>query len=348
MTERNPYSQYNYDNYDQRRDRRIEPEGGTGFLSGLRARISRPVFAGAALLLTLAAFAGIIITSYPGDKGEETVPIIRADAGDIRVAPPEGGGVEVPYSDSTVFSSIRPAELNEAPPVENLAEQEAPVNKVDAFAKEAEAMFDDEKAPSAEVTEQASPAPSDAEEVDVLAAAAETAKTKTVAVTSEKIPPEKVASAAGSSAAIHHPAGSSPDTLAYVKSILDEKDSKTAGGSATPASAVNTQDAITQTAPSRIEPAAGAAAAGSAIKPGEYFVQLSSVTSEAAAPGEWKRLQKAFASSLQGVSYRVQRADLGEKGVRFRIQAGPMARDSAANACNEIKVQKPAGCIVVQ
>ena len=377
MTERNPYSQYSFDSYDQRRNpRRIAPEA-EGILGRLQQRISKPVFAAFAVVVTVVALVAIIALSYPGQQATEDLPIIRADAGDIRIAPPEGGGVEMPHRDSTVFSSIRPAELNETPPVENLAASEAPVNKLDAFAKEAEQMFAEgnvegnavdatkaEPASGTEITEsiavsEESEVPDAAEEVDVLAAAAKTAETKTLAVKTEKISPADLMAAAergddvvSTDTPTQHPAGAAPDTLAYVQSILDEKDGKAAGVSAgvskdATKSSLNTKVDTTQPAVQKIEPAAGAAARAP-IKPGSFFVQLGSVTDESKATGESARLSKSYSGILQGASVRVQRADLGEKGIRFRIQAGPMAKDSAVNLCNEIKVQKPGGCIVVQ
>jgi hypothetical protein len=51
---------------------------------------------------------------------------------------------------------------------------------------------------------------------------------------------------------------------------------------------------------------------------------------------------------LSGAEYRVQRADLGAKGVFFRIQAGPMSKDSAKSVCDAIKASKPGGCVIVQ
>lgn len=92
-------------------------------------------------------------------------------------------------------------------------------------------------------------------------------------------------------------------------------------------------------AAAKIEPAAGSEA-------GSFYAQIASVTSESAAAAEWKKLQSSF-SSLSGADHRVQRADLGAKGVYYRIQAGPLSRDKADSLCSEIKKARPGGCLVV-
>jgi hypothetical protein len=109
MTERNPYSPYSYDSFDQRKDGpRLTPAD--GFKERAMSRISTPVFATAALLLTGAAFAGIIIASYPSsDAGPpQPVPVIKADAENIRIAPSENADASVFRQDSAVFATAQP------------------------------------------------------------------------------------------------------------------------------------------------------------------------------------------------------------------------------------------------
>jgi cell division septation protein DedD len=92
----------------------------------------------------------------------------------------------------------------------------------------------------------------------------------------------------------------------------------------------------------KTEPAAGTAAAK--VTAGAWFVQLASVKDTAGAASEYKKLQAKHAG-LSGVEYRTQRADLA-KGTFYRIQAGPMGKDSATSVCNSIKA-KGGSCLVV-
>ncbi len=350
MTERNPYSPYSYDTFDKvPSSRRRNKES---LKDRIVERFTNPVFAIAALLITGAAFAGIIIASYPDSDDVADVPVITADAGALREEPADRGGFEVAHQDSTVFNNIRSAELQEKPPVEDLLQKEKPIDKLEAFAKEAENMFDEENSPPSEMADakaaaveaaDAATSPpteiTEAEDIPVGEAAndngaAAAAKTVKVEQKVEKIALTDVPATTAK-------AGTAPDTLAFVKSVLNEKDSKAAGTE----TSINTQSAITS--PSAIEPAAGAASAAKTAATGSYYVQLASVDAESKAPIEWKNLQKKF-SALSGQQFRVQRADIPSKGIFYRIQAGPMDKETASTVCNSIKAQKPGGCLITK
>lgn len=96
----------------------------------------------------------------------------------------------------------------------------------------------------------------------------------------------------------------------------------------------------------KIAPAAGAASSAINIQSGIYYVQLASITDRSRADKEYSKLQKKF-SVLDDIDFRVQEANL-DKGMFYRIQAGPMSKDSAKQVCAEIKKQKPEGCIVTK
>lgn len=81
---------------------------------------------------------------------------------------------------------------------------------------------------------------------------------------------------------------------------------------------------------------------------GDYFIQLGSVRSEDAARGEWKRIQSKFPVMLGDLSLTVEKADLGAKGVFYRIKAGDVTREKAAMICDEITSTKTAGCLPVK
>lgn len=71
---------------------------------------------------------------------------------------------------------------------------------------------------------------------------------------------------------------------------------------------------------------------------GGIRLQLASVPNETDVDGEWARLKKRIGAPLDGQSLHVERADLGTKGVFYRLQIGPFADRAAANAtCKDIK-----------
>jgi cell division septation protein DedD len=78
---------------------------------------------------------------------------------------------------------------------------------------------------------------------------------------------------------------------------------------------------------------------------GDYYIQVGSVRSAEGAEGEWKKIQAKY-PVLSGYSHRVESADLGDKGMFYRIQAGPVSQEAAASTCNSIKKIDPNGCLV--
>ena len=79
-----------------------------------------------------------------------------------------------------------------------------------------------------------------------------------------------------------------------------------------------------------------------------YLVQLGSFPSEDAASKGWARIQGQQKDLLATMTSSFQRADLGSKGVFFRIHAGPLASESAAKKiCAELTKRK-VGCLVIK
>jgi hypothetical protein len=97
-----------------------------------------------------------------------------------------------------------------------------------------------------------------------------------------------------------------------------------------------------QTAAAMPKPALAAAGGG-------YRVRLVSVKSESETGREWTRLQQHF-PQLASLQMSVTRADLGEKGVWYRIHAGPLSDAQAAGQlCAAITAKDQSqGCLVVK
>lgn len=79
---------------------------------------------------------------------------------------------------------------------------------------------------------------------------------------------------------------------------------------------------------------------------GGFLVQLASVGNEAAVEREWGRMQSRHPQQLGNLSLTVERADLGDRGIFYRIQAGPLAsREAADGLCAQLKAQQQ-DCLV--
>jgi cell division septation protein DedD len=85
-----------------------------------------------------------------------------------------------------------------------------------------------------------------------------------------------------------------------------------------------------------------------AAKAGGTRLQLGSLRSEDAARQEWERIKRKNSDLLGSLSATPVRADLGDKGIYYRIEAGPIADPAAAERiCGELK-QRSIGCIIAR
>jgi len=357
MTQDDQFHQYGYDHYLK------APKGKTaGVIRPRRksakekfmARFENPVFATIALLSVGVIFAGVLVMSYPsGPDDEKDIPIVTADLRPVKVQPGSRGGMKVPYSDSTVLSDVgRDSDGWERDPgVENLL----------ASVEETLASKEEELA---RATENALPVGVSTADKGLGKGEAQESKKQQAdpAILLQKIEkPSADVSAQNESAESDerpklHAAATSPETIDFVKSVLDkdEKPDQEAAKAVSAPKTVPPKEAPAKIARvpaadilSKIEPAAGAASPAVDLVKGTYYVQLASIKVRDRADGEWKKFQAKYAP-LMRADYRVQAANLGERGVFYRIQAGPFSKAQANKICDSIKAQKPGGCLVVK
>ncbi len=75
-------------------------------------------------------------------------------------------------------------------------------------------------------------------------------------------------------------------------------------------------------------------------------LQLASVPGEGQAQALLDKLRQKYAAQLGKTSLRLVRADLGSKGVYYRVQSEPLVKEEAARICAALK-KSNAGCILV-
>jgi hypothetical protein len=81
---------------------------------------------------------------------------------------------------------------------------------------------------------------------------------------------------------------------------------------------------------------------------GAWQIQIAAVKEEARAKSEWDRAVKAVPSVLSALPHEVVRADLGAKGVFYRLRAGGYAsREQAEQVCESLKA-KGIGCVAAK
>lgn len=78
---------------------------------------------------------------------------------------------------------------------------------------------------------------------------------------------------------------------------------------------------------------------------GTRMIQLGAVRTEAAAQAEWKRLQAKY-RQLSGLDGSVQQADLGARGIYWRVRGGPVTEAQGKDICKALEAAKQT-CMVV-
>ncbi|MDP2697974.1 SPOR domain-containing protein [Thalassospira sp.] len=96
------------------------------------------------------------------------------------------------------------------------------------------------------------------------------------------------------------------------------------------------------------DPAPAPAVTASPAPSGNYRVQLASVKEEAGATSEWKRISSKNSDVLGNLQMSVQRTDLGDKGIFYRLQAGPLADATAAEKLCATLKERNVGCLIVR
>ena len=82
---------------------------------------------------------------------------------------------------------------------------------------------------------------------------------------------------------------------------------------------------------------------------GDYKVQLATVRSPERVEGEWTRLKRKHSDLLGKLDLSIVKADLGpEKGVFYRLRAGPIANEKDARALCAKLAERKVGCLIVR
>lgn len=118
-----------------------------------------------------------------------------------------------------------------------------------------------------------------------------------------------------------------------------------------PAAPAPQPPASTQRAPAAATPPAptpAPAAPAQTASAGAFRIQIGAVKSDAAARQQWQTVTQRNRDVLANVTPIVERADLGQKGIFYRIQGGGFeTRAAAQSVCDTLK-SRNVGCFVVR
>ena len=256
-----------------------------------------------------------------------TVGFIKADPTPYKIKPDSPGGMDVPNQDKLVYDRVAKGDApkrveNLLPPVE---EPKAPPMKPEAVPAP--------ETPKAEVAKveppKVEPEAPKPEPAKVEVAKAEPPKVEAPKVEAKPAADPLAAAVAAATAGRTSATGpinvapQSPATAPAAEPAPTTPETKTAAAVPTPAPAV---------------PTAG---------PG-FQIQLASVLSEEAAAAEWKRVAGKNKDLLGAFMPLVTKADLGGRGVFYRLRAGPLPDKAAADALCASLAAANVGCIVIK
>ncbi len=273
-----------------------------------------------------------------GGSGNGVPQLVKSNPDPYKVKPENPGGMQVENQDKLVYDRVA---KGEAPPrVENLLpapeEPKAPPKPAappPEAAKPEAAPVETAKAeaPPAEPAEPAKPVEAVKPEPAKEVAKTEPAKPVAPAKADQDDLASLVAAATGGREAATGPINTKPGAAPAAEAPQTQVAAAPPVAPAAPAAPV--------VAPPAVSPAAMA---------GAFQIQLASARSEQGAMGEWNRIVGKNKDALAGLTPNVARVDLGEKGVFFRLRAGPLKDKAAADSvCSALGAQN-VGCIVVK
>lgn len=249
-------------------------------------------------------------------RAEGEPPVIKADATPVKVKPDNPGGAEIPDRDKLVYQRMSGTPTAE-PKVERLLPApEAPLAPPAPAAVPAPPVQQPlPKVPTeAQVDAATVPAPA-----KVMEPAGKVPTTKQAATPPSPPPAPTEAVTVASNTPKAPPAPSAAEPARELAAKIEA-----------PTEAPKTSPAAPTTA-------------------GAYQIQIAAVRQEDLAKREWARLQRVHPDLLGDLNLVVVRADLGaEKGVFYRLRAGPLASEAAARKrCADLAKAK-VGCLVVK
>ena len=307
-------------------------------------------------LLTLVSVIWLSYINAPDAPPEDSLPIIQADDAPFRITPEEPGGMDIPNQESTIFDITRGLETHSesgsrvedlfAPAEEETAlptreEMLARAGLLDEAADEEEETTSPNDDLMARVEELAQAARDTENQLDETELEKPTA-TATATVDENGLP---VQGSFPEPRAAQNP----EDTLNYVRSVLDRNlDSKDLN---TEQQTEAARTLVTEKTAPRPQEKPKAAISAAPVVPAsgpDRFVQFGSFKEREAATQLWTKLQSDFPETLGALNLRVQEADLGDRGIYYRTQAGPVPESQAKEVCKTVMVKRPNGCLVVK
>ncbi len=322
----------------------------------------------AAVTLGVIVFGSLVAFAYrqgADTSANSTTPLIQADSTSYKEKPVNPGGMDVPFQDAVVFDQLDKTKTADAGNVENLLPP--PEQPVESNPKATEAAPPSAPKPEADKGVIASTNAAEDDSVAAKIAATEaTMKAKTGTAEDAATQSETVAQTIANATPVVDKTGTAKTTTQQTANVVTSAKadtvvtSKTTTKTVTAAKTPTTMDDVvkTSTASTTVAhattPAKMNAVAPAAPTPvakasgGTAKIQLGAFKDESAAKAAWVHLQQQYAPHLNGVTPNYARADLGAKGVFYRVQGVNISKTQAQDICQAINASKAGACIIPQ
>ncbi len=266
---------------------------------------------GMAAVGVLIIFGVIIWQAYPrgSEKYEDMdVPLVRADASPYKLEPTEPGGMVVPHQDSTVFAPLEGTDAARTTPEQVLPEPEEPIER--------------------------------GEEIIGLPETGSGMRSEQRDASAEPGGDEPSLNLGQIEAA--------PKTTEVLAAAHDESETPIV---ATPAKTPEKKAPVPVAKKAETTSSASAAKKAASVAPASgksVYIQLGSFKDESAANKAWSLLKKKYLSIIGSLEPRIEKADLGAKGVFWRLQAGAVSEAEGGRICGDLKAKGEAACIIAK
>ena len=297
---------------------------------------SRGPFLFLVALIVLAAFGGVVYVAYQQGlrEGQRTPPpTIAAKPGPIRDKPAEPGGLQEPYQDKFV--------LNGGDAATDISVLQGPEEPV-ARPLPVEAVIPEEPVIVEEALRSAAGEPTIADLIDESRQVDAGAALAVIDIEPDPIPVAEPMIIERARPTAPEPVATEleiaePDAVAVEPASVVE-DKVEVAVIPDPATNAGTEPASVPVVP---EPKADRSQVTGSLNAssGSWVVQVASVKGDQAqAQQKADTIGQAYQSTLASLALEVKRADLGDKGVYYRVRIGPFADKSGANTvCQKLK-----------
>ena len=306
-------------------------------------------------LLGAVALGGALAFAYKQSGGsvDGAPPLVQADSSPVKQAPADPGGKEFPNKNKLIYERLQNGDQPEAerivPRQEELAMPAMPGGEQTAGLPAGAAPM---AAPGVAAVEDPSGGPRRVKTLVVRPDGSVEGPPASEAAPPMAEPamppaPQQMAAATASDQMAAAPAAPVPVTLpAPVPAAAPAPAADPQPVAAIPAPAP-APAAAPAPPPAQAAPAPAPAQAAPAA-PSKYVVQVSSKQNQTEALATFADMQQKYPALLAPYRPLVQKADLGSKGVWYRLQIGPMtSKSTASKLCEDLKSQGLPECLVV-